>query len=76
MGKKIDRLRRVVKKLGERYGAQDEDVLRLQRELDALEAVAEAPREERRRVQLCRYTFGSRARQHYEASKQQGPGLQ
>jgi len=76
MGKKIDQLRRVVTKLGVRYGEDDADVQCLRRELEVLEAVAEAPREERRRAQQCRYTFGSLARQHYEASRLQNPRLQ
>ena len=38
MGKKTEKLRRVVNKLGQRYGVEDADVQRLQSELDVLEA--------------------------------------
>lgn len=38
MGKKSEKLRRVVNKLGQRYGVEDTDVQRLQSELDVLEA--------------------------------------
>ena len=65
MGRKIDRLRRVVQKLGARYGDDDMDVQRLRQELVALETAGERQCVERRKVQLCRYTFGSVARQHY-----------
>ena len=76
MGKKIDRLRRVVQKLGDRYGADDVDVMRLQQELLALEAAGERQCVERRKVQLCRYTFGSVARQHYFETGRQNLGNQ
>lgn len=38
MGKKAEKLRRIVNKLSHRYGADDTDVQRLQMELDALDA--------------------------------------
>ena len=38
MGKKAEKLRRMVNKMAIRYGADDPDVLRLQSELDALDA--------------------------------------
>ena len=70
MGKKLDKLRRLVQKMGDRYGKVDLDVLRLKQELDALEALGEEKVEERRKVQTCRYTFGSIAKQHFHDSKQ------
>jgi hypothetical protein len=65
MAKKTDKLRRVVQEMSDRYGADDADVRRLQLELDALERCDVAVQVERRKVQVCRYTFGSLARQHY-----------
>lgn len=76
MGRKIDKLRRVVQNLADRYGKDDADVMRLKQELDALEAAGEGQRVERRKVQLCRYTFGSVARQHYYDSTRNTPGSQ
>jgi hypothetical protein len=38
MGKKAEKLRRIVNKMAIRYGADDPDVRRLQAELDALDA--------------------------------------
>jgi hypothetical protein len=38
MGKKTEKLRRIVSKMAARYGAEDTDVQRLQAELEALEA--------------------------------------
>ena len=38
MGKKTDKLRRIVDKLTQHYGPDDSDVQRLQSELDMLEA--------------------------------------
>jgi len=38
MGKKAEKLRRMVNKMAVRYGADDPDVQRLQSELDALDA--------------------------------------
>jgi hypothetical protein len=70
MSKKLDKLRRLVQKLGDRYGKEDGDVLHLQQELDALETLGEAQVEERRKQQTCRYTFGSIAKRHFLDSKQ------
>lgn len=38
MGKKAEKLRRIVNKLSHRYGTDDPDVQRLQSELDVLDA--------------------------------------
>lgn len=70
MSKKLDKLRRLVQKMGDRYGKDDLDVQRLKQELDALEIIGEEKIEERRKVQTCRYTFGSIAKQHFRDSKQ------
>jgi hypothetical protein len=67
MGKKIDNLRCVVQEMGDRYGADDVDVRQLKQELRALEVHAEARPEERRKTQICRYTFGSVARQKFNS---------
>lgn len=65
MARKIDKLRSVVQELGDRYGAADADVMRLQQALGALEGSAVVQQVERRKAQVCRYSFGSLARQHF-----------
>lgn len=65
MGKKIDKLRCVVREMGDRYGADDADVMRLQQDLGVLERSTVAAPVERRKVQVCRYNFGSVARQRF-----------
>jgi hypothetical protein len=68
MGKKIDKLRCVVREMGDRYGVDDADVMRLQQDLGALErSIVDKP-VERRKVQVCRYSFGSVARQHFRGN--------
>jgi hypothetical protein len=65
MAKKTDQLRQLVHEMGDRYGADDVDVQRLQQELQALERTDVVKPVERRKLQVCRYSFGSLARQHY-----------
>jgi hypothetical protein len=65
MPKKINKLRCLVRELKDRYGPEDSDVKRLVHELDTLEHATVAKQEERRAVQICRYSFGSVARQHF-----------
>ena len=69
MSKKMDKLRRLVQKLGTRYGMDDVDVVRLRQELEALEAMGKPQIVERRKAQVCRYNFDSVARQHFHAAK-------
>jgi hypothetical protein len=63
--KKINKLRQVVREMADQYGVEDAHVQRLQSDLLALEGTAPVTREERRKVQIARYTFGSLARQNY-----------
>lgn len=62
MGKKTEKLQRVVKKLADRYGASDEDVLRLASELKVLESL-ESPRPERRSYKTSDFKFQTPAKQ-------------
>lgn len=62
MGKKTEKLQRVVKKLANRYGAGDEDVLRLASELKVLESL-ESPRTERRSYKTSDFKFQTPAKQ-------------
>jgi hypothetical protein len=68
MNTKLDQLRRIVSKLVSRYGTNDEDVLRLQSELHALECAIEPPLIERRAKPSRRFNFETAAKQHYRAS--------
>jgi hypothetical protein len=67
MGKKSEKLRRVVKKLSDRYGVDDESVLRLQSELSVLELLEAAP-PERRKYKTQELKFQSPAKQLFLAS--------
>jgi hypothetical protein len=69
MSKKLDKLRNVVGKLAARYGEHDDDVRRLQVELDALEACVVPPQFERRAPTPDKFNFQSLAKQHYNASR-------
>lgn len=66
MGKKTGKLRRVVTKLSERYGPEDEDVVRLQSELQVLESL-EVRRPERRSYKPQEFKFQTPAKQLYFA---------
>ena len=67
MGKKTEKLRRIVDKLGQRYGADDSDVQRLQSELDGLEAF-EFCYPNKYEHKSPGHAFSTRARQLYVAS--------
>ena len=73
MGKKHDQFRRLVQDMGDRYGMEDVDVLCLKQELNEREIVGEPKLEERRKVQTCRYTFGSIAKKNFDESRQAAP---
>ena len=47
MGKKVDKLQRLVDKMATRYGPQDEDVLQLRAALESLQRLPKAPTERR-----------------------------
>ncbi len=68
MQTKLERLRRIIRELDSRYGMQDEDVQRLERELRALETVAAAPMVERRVRPSRKFAFETAAKQLYRAS--------
>ena len=67
MGRKTEKLRRVVEKLSKRYGAHDESVQHLQSELVALESL-EAGRPERRSYKTSEFKFQTPAKQLFFAS--------
>jgi hypothetical protein len=67
MGKKTDKLHRLVKKLVSRYGVDDVDVMRLRAELDVLVA-KEATTLERRESPQSNIDFRSATRRLYHAS--------
>lgn len=67
MGKKTEKLQRVVKKLAGRYGADDKDVLRLASELKALETL-ESRRPERRSYKAADFKFQTPAKQLFFGS--------
>ena len=69
MRKKLDKLRSLVHKLAERYGAEDDIVARLKVELDLLEAEADVPRVERRKKRFPQYCFQTSAKLHFHASE-------
>ena len=48
MGKKVDKLQRLVDKMATRYGQQDEDVQQLRAALESLQTLPKAPTERRR----------------------------
>ena len=70
MEKKLEKLRRLVQKLGARYGKDDADVIRLQEELNALQAMKPAtPQQpERRKATPLKRNFQSPTRQYFDAS--------
>jgi hypothetical protein len=67
MGKKTDKLQRVVEKLASRYGEQDEDVQRLQSALVVLQAAKLHP-VERRHFGTPQAVFLTPAKRIYYAS--------
>lgn len=67
MRKKIEKIRRVVAKLSDRYGADDQDVLRLQLELGVLESL-QVERLERRTYKPQELKFQTPAKQLYLAA--------
>jgi hypothetical protein len=67
MGKKADKLQRVVKKLASRYGDKDADVERLQLALDILNA-EKKQQLERRRFGPTETAFMTPAKQLFYAS--------
>ena len=69
MRNKLETLHRLVRKLGARYGQDDEDVARLKLELDALETKIEESRTERRKPAPC--TFQTPAKEHFHSSSPQ-----
>lgn len=68
MEKKLEKLRRLVKELSDRYGNDDPDVCRLQIELKALEAIKPAAKPERRKATPLKRDFQSPTRQYFDAS--------
>jgi hypothetical protein len=62
MGKKTEKLQRVVQKLANRYGADDADVVRLASELRVLESL-ETGRPERRARKRQEFKFQTPAKQ-------------
>lgn len=70
MGKKTEKLQRVVNKLSNRYGADDEDVVRLQTELEVLAAL-EQRRPERRSYKAMDFKFQTPAKQLFLGSSEQ-----
>ncbi|MDR7308850.1 hypothetical protein [Rhodoferax saidenbachensis] len=69
MGKKTEKLQRVVKKLANRYGAGDEDVVRLASELRVLESL-ESRRPERRSYKPSDFKFQTPAKQLFFGSSE------
>lgn len=69
MGKKTEKLQRVVKKLANRYGDGDEDVVRLESELKVLEAL-ELRRPERRSYKAADFKFQTPAKQLFFGSSE------
>lgn len=69
MGNKTDKLRRVVKKLSDRYGAEDESVQHLQSELAVLETLETRPLE-RRSFKTQDIKFQTPAKQIFFASSE------
>ena len=67
MGKKADKLQRVVKKLASRYGKEDADVQRLQLALDILDA-EKKQQLERRRFGPAEIAFMTPAKQLFYAT--------
>ena len=67
MGKKTEKLKRVVQKLSKRYGVDDENVQRLQAELIFLESL-EVSRPERRTYGAQHFSFQTPAKQLYFAA--------
>jgi hypothetical protein len=70
MGKKTEKLRRVVNKLTNKYGPKDADVLRLQSELNVLESL-ESHRPERRSYKTADFKFQTPAKQLFFRSGEQ-----
>lgn len=62
MGKKTQKLQRIVQKLANQYGADDKDVMRLTSELTVLESL-EAHRPERRARKRKDFMFQTPAKQ-------------
>lgn len=70
MGKKTQKLQRIVQKLANQYGAEDEDVVRLVSELAVLESL-EAPRPERRARKRKDFMFQTPAKQLFFSTSEQ-----
>jgi predicted lipid-binding transport protein (Tim44 family) len=68
MGKKVDKLKRVVAKLSARYGEADLDVLRLQCDLEMLESLERARREKEPAGNKKSFDFRSASRRIYSDS--------
>lgn len=69
MQKKIEKLRRLVQELSARYGNDDVDVLRIQTEMRALEAITPTPLRERRKATPDKRNFQSASRQIFDATR-------
>lgn len=69
MEKKLEKLRRLVQDLAGRYGTDDEDVRRLQTELQTLEAMVPAPKADRRKATPDKRNFQSPSRQFFDATR-------
>lgn len=68
MGKKTEKLRRLVNKLASRYGEQDVDVMRLKADLATFQDL-KVPRIDRRAVNKKeKFDFRSSARRAYDAT--------
>lgn len=70
MGKKTKKLQRIVQKLANQYGADDEDVVRLTSELTVLESL-EVYRPERRARKRKDFKFQTRAKQLFFSTSEQ-----
>ena len=70
MGKKTQKLQRIVQKLASQYGADDEDVVRLASELTVLESL-EAHRPERRARKRKDFMFQTPAKQLFFSTSRQ-----
>jgi hypothetical protein len=72
MTKKLEELRRLVNKLTAKYGSRDDAIIRLQRELDALEAF-ESMHPSSYYLSAPHYDFRTRAKRLYLASENRTP---
>ena len=72
MGKKVDKLKRVVAKLAARYGEADVDVRRLQSDLQMLVSLEQATRENEPPRHKKSFDFRSASRRLYSDSWSSG----